>query len=877
MELIFSSVHPDWTGKEAIDQYCQAPLGEIKEAARKTHQFGKALNQATLLPDDDSSKLLHNCQEILGSLQNDQLELMDTPWPDPGKTLYTDGSSYVQNGIRIYPAQDIVVVVVSYILDLSTFMGLHDFEIDYRPRSAETQYKVGKEKFHKSQHWGFCNNVRMLVSDEKPGIGGVPLIGQKIKPKYGAYPKGEGINVPSWVAFDKQVLSFDAYVEDEVPDKNQENYRIRYYKIYFYLEDDTIQVNEPEVKNSGLPQGTFIRRHRISLPPPDDDQFYTVYHFNINTDVVFYGRTFKIYECDAFTKNFLKKIGVKLNPPGHCPEDPYMKVRREKLDCVDPFRPYESFDTLKQFLQYDGKVLRFFCLWDDSDSLFGDRRELILHYFLSDDTVEIKEVVPHNSGRDAMSWFLRRSKLPKHGPPGIYQPGQITDRTVLNVYGALAEKRADGYLLDKYKLGKLDQEYYKDSDLTIGTYINVWGRKVLLCDCDEFTKSYFKAKYGVENFTSISCKAPPLPKIERKFPPYTGFGSEEDSLRSCIGLVPTPHQRNFKKFMEEDSYGNVSNILRFFAKLITDKCADVDRMFVISYFLSDDTLSVFEPIERNSGLTGGMFLKRIRVKRPGQEIFKSELSDYIKSEELHVGAKLNVNGYLFLLLNADEYTLNYMENNTNRFPFSSIEFALQKLKDLESKSKDIKQVFAAADPRHTKVLDYNTFRDLLMNVTSGRLIDQEVITIARHYRVPEDMSTDVNILIARAHEKLKKNMFENFDRLIFNCVYEDREKKHVLPTRDIQRLCKSSRLPLSDDLLGNLLSRFEDSEHQINYESFFSALNWRMNPMPELSAPSYLKEKCEDVWLGMPSPIPVKFIRYLDLLRDVFGLEEEEP
>ncbi|XP_058438472.1 EF-hand domain-containing family member C2 isoform X1 [Marmota monax] len=736
---------------------------------------------------------------------------------------------------------------------------------------------VGKEKFHKSQHWGFCNNVRMLVSDEKPGIGGVPLIGQKIKPKYGAYPKGEGIDVPSWVAFDKQVLSFDAYVEDEVPDKNQENYRIRYYKIYFYLEDDTIQVNEPEVKNSGLPQGTIIRRHRISLPPPDDDQFYTVYHFNINTDVVFYGRTFKIYECDAFTKNFLKKIGVKLNPPGHCPEDPYMKLRREKLDCVDPFHPYESFDTLKQFLQYDGKVLRFFCLWDDSDSLFGDRRELVLHYFLSDDTVEIKEVIPHNSGQDAMSWFLRRSKLPKHGPPGIYQPGQITDRTVLNVCGGLAEKRVDGYLLDKYKLGKLDQEYYKDSDLTIGTYINVWGRKVLLCDCDEFTKSYFKAKYGVENFTSISCKAPPLPKIERKFPPYTGFGSEEDSLRSCIGLVPTPHQRNFKKCMEEDSYGNVSSILRFFAKLITDKCADVDRMFVISYFLSDDTLSVFEPIERNSGLTGGMFLKRIRVKRPGQEIFKSELSEYIKSEELYVGAKLNVNGYLFLLLNADEYTLNYMENNTNRFPFSSIEFALQKLKDLESKSKDIKQVFAAADPRHTKVLDYNTFRDLLMNVTSGRLIDQEVITIARYYRVPEDMSTDVNILIAQAHEKLKKNIYENFDRLIFNCVYEDREKKHVLPTKDIQRLCKSSRLPLSDDLLGNLLSRFEDSEHQINYESFFSALNWRMNPMPELSAPSYLKEKCEDVWLGMPSPIPVKFIRYLDLLRDVFGLEEEEP
>ncbi|XP_008058494.1 EF-hand domain-containing family member C2 [Carlito syrichta] len=727
---------------------------------------------------------------------------------------------------------------------------------------------VGKEKFHKSQHWGFCNNVRMLVSDEKPGIGGEPLLGQKIKPKYSIYPKGEGTDVPSWIAFDKQVLSFDAYLEDE------ENYRIRYYKIYFYLEDDTIQVNEPELKNSGLPQGTFIRRHRIPLPPPDDDQFYTVYHFNISIDIVFYGRTFKIYDCDNFTKNFLKKIGVKLNSPGQCPDDPYLKMRREVLDCTEPLHPYEYFDTLKQFLQYDRKVLRFFCLWDDSASLFGDRRDLVLHYFLTDDTVEIKEVMPHNSGRDAIPLFLRRSKLPKYGPPGIYQPGQITDQTVLNVYGGLGENRVDGYLMDKYQLGKLDQEFYKDSDLSVGITINVWGRKVLLCDCDEFTKSYYKSKYGVENFTSIPYKLPPPPKIERKFPPYTGFGSEEDSLRSCITLKPTPYRKNFKKFMEKDSYGNISNTLRFFARLVTDKYADVDRMFVISYFLSDDTISVFEPIEHNSGIAGGMFLKRTRVKKPGQEVFKSELSEYIKVEELYIGTQVNVNGYLFRLLNADEYTLNYMEKNSDRFPFSNIELALQKLKE-ESKSREIKQVFASADCRHTKMVDFNTFRDLLMTITVGKLTEQEVITIARRYRVPEDTCSGADVLIALAHEKLKKNFFENFDRLISCCVYEDREKKNVLPSKDIKRLCKSSRLPLNDDLLESLLSRFEDSEKQINYESFFSTLNWRLNPMPDLEAAPYLKEKCEDVWFGMPSPIPAKCINYFTLLKDVFGLEEE--
>ncbi|XP_075395441.1 EF-hand domain-containing family member C2 [Tenrec ecaudatus] len=679
----------------------------------------------------------------------------------------------------------------------------------------------------------------MLVSDEKPGIGGEPLIGQKLKPKYSIYPTGMESDVPSWVAFDKQVLSFDAYVEDEVPQKTEEDYRIRQYKIYFYLEDDTIQVNEPELKNSGLPQGTSIRRHRICLPPPDDDQFYNVYHFNINTDVVFYGRKFKIYDCDTFTKNFLKKIGVKLNSPTKCPEDPYMK-KRKMIEHVEPLRPYEYSNSLRQYLEHDKHVLRFFGVWDDTTSLFGDRRELILHYFLADDTIEIKELLPRNSGRDASSLFLHRKKLPKCGPPGIYQPGQLTNQVVLNLYGGLPSTRVEGYILDKYKLGKLDQNFYKDSDLAIGNIINVWGRKVLLCDCDEYTKYYYKTKFGIEDFTPIPCRPPPPPKIERKFPPYNGFGSEEDSLRSCIGLMATPHRKNFKKFVEKDSYGNVSNTFRFFAKLITHNCADLDRMFVISYFLSDDTMSVFELSERNAGFIGGKFLKRLRVKKPGQEVFKSEPSKYIQPEELYVGARVDVNGYIFHLLNADEYTLNYMEGYPNKFPYSNFDLAIEKLKKEKGKSREVMQVLSSVDPKNTHMVDYSTFRDLLKDVSAGRLTDHEIITIARHYRASVDKEPPVDVFISMAHEQLKKNHFDNFEKLLCMCVYQDRKKKKVLPSKEIRKLCKASRLPVTEDLLVPILSRFEDSEKQIDYESFFSALNWKENPMNDLNHPCFI-------------------------------------
>ena len=129
---------------------------------------------------------------------------------------------------------------------------------------------------------------------------------------------------------------------------------------------------------------------------------------------------------------------------------------------MQPLRPYEKEDTLKQFLQFDRNVLRFYCVWDDCDrlvnnflliqlsdsvyfhlmhailmiiqcnsktilsfqclllhlfsfcfSMFGDSRDMELHYFLADDTVEICERIPNNSGRDAVPMFLRRQRLPK--------------------------------------------------------------------------------------------------------------------------------------------------------------------------------------------------------------------------------------------------------------------------------------------------------------------------------------------------------------------------------------------------------------------------------------------------------------------------------
>lgn len=70
-------------------------------------------------------------------------------------------------------------------------------------------------------------------------------------------------------------------------------------------------------------------------------------------------------------------------------------------------------EALRQFLDNDRKVLRFFCVWDDSERLYGDRTPFVLNYFLADDTVEVREVKVNNSGKDPFPTLLRRQPLPR--------------------------------------------------------------------------------------------------------------------------------------------------------------------------------------------------------------------------------------------------------------------------------------------------------------------------------------------------------------------------------------------------------------------------------------------------------------------------------
>lgn len=70
-----------------------------------------------------------------------------------------------------------------------------------------------------------------------------------------------------------------------------------------------------------------------------------------------------------------------MNPPEGCPTDPYIEGRKQK-EALKTTKTPTDFDKLKQFMEMDRKVLRFFCVWDNTDEMYGERRKFILHVSL---------------------------------------------------------------------------------------------------------------------------------------------------------------------------------------------------------------------------------------------------------------------------------------------------------------------------------------------------------------------------------------------------------------------------------------------------------------------------------------------------------------
>ena len=438
--------------------------------------------------------------------------------------------------------------------------------------------------------------------------------------------------------------------------------------IYYYLTDGSIQVDEPKDTNSGIPQGAFLKRHLVPLsatggdvtaigPPSSRGGFVGIGQLRVGASLELYGRTFHLVSCDAFTRNFLEARGVEVPQDIAYPEAPMASylARRERTVKAAPKGDYHS-----RFFTMDRKVLRFYVVWDDRERLYGDKHKYVLNYYLSDDTAEVLEVHDPRSGRDPFPKLLQRMRVPRK--PTASSAGVQVDESGRNLFAPAGPA------------------FISEKDLFIGASLQVYARTFYLYDCDAFTREYLKSVHGYTDADvapqNVVTRKAALPRNE--LPPWKGglYGGEEDSRQNCLSIQPKPKRGDFHKQME-----NAGTTLRFTSILASGaggkepSVVDKGRVFIITYYLENDTMAIFEPPVKNSGLWGGKYLERQPVFHPGSTTQRYAPTD------LCVGAKIVVFGRTFELGEADEFTLRYMEERPKLFPGSDLEAVVDKAKE----------------------------------------------------------------------------------------------------------------------------------------------------------------------------------------------------
>jgi len=189
----------------------------------------------------------------------------------------------------------------------------------------------------------------------------------------------------------------------------------------------------------------------------------------------------------------------------------------------------------------------------------------------------------------------------------------------------------------------------------------------LITDCDDFTKKWFKQNLGID-MQPIKVKRNPPQKIIHPIPPHTGIGSEEDSLLSVYFLKPKATLKDMEKMFKSDKH-----VLRFNAKLISSLPADSERKFIVSVFVRDDTIQIFESAEKNSGRISSKFMERQKHKNPYSNKYYAE-KDFV------VGNTIYINKYIFKLLECDEYTKKYMRDNPENFRDSDVNNVVERIR-----------------------------------------------------------------------------------------------------------------------------------------------------------------------------------------------------
>jgi len=432
---------------------------------------------------------------------------------------------------------------------------------------------------------------------------------------------------PEWTSTADKVLRFYAYFVEKVSEASW----VRPVTLMYFLEDGQTLIMEPNSVNQ-----RFLKKQVIPEVTPVT--------LKVGASLVIKSRKFTLIDCDDFTRSIYERLGHPQPEAKPLPKDdqPVKQTPSPLRATVGP--PKKLISAInRSILENDKKVLRFPCYWCENRA---EPRLFDFLYFIADGTVSIQERIHANSGRDPAANFYKRSRLPKG-----------------------CDKSALTKALDTIAPTTVP-EYYTLYDLDVGITVRVYGRAFVLYDADAYTRTFFSEELGRElgqavalpegaYATGSGLASTTLNKftgtLEVTLPPYTGIGSDEDSMGSLRYLVLKPPKKDLKKMLKHGK-----DILRFRASLYNARPEDIERRFVICYYVGDDSVSVYEQVNgQNTGFSAGRFLvrQRVRVSKP------TEPAKYLTAEDFQVGSTITINHHVFFLDEMDERTESFLEGS----------------------------------------------------------------------------------------------------------------------------------------------------------------------------------------------------------------------
>lgn len=282
--------------------------------------------------------------------------------------------------------------------------------------------------------------------------------------------------------------------------------------------------------------------------------------------------------------------------------------------------------------------------------------------------------------------------------------------------------------------------------------------------------------------------------------------------------------------------------------MISDVKENNERLFVISYYLHDDTISVYELSCRNFGFTGGKFLGKSKMFIPGQKKFTSERPIAYKSQDFYLGAVVCLSDYIFKITSADLFALKFMEEHKEIYPLSHPHLILTKVKN---KLAPIYKDFIACYMTKVKVykennvmqefIGYEDFKTMLRELLGDEITEHEIVTLCRHFSIPTKKSPREfrEMLRSIIQGEIYRELWSDIDRMREFIYHLSPNNVEYLTEKQLMRVIRGCKIPLDIAIIQQLfavLNRNEQNEYEVaDFISFIDMKQCKAAPVPRVN------------------------------------------